>query len=83
MFTSGFCEILSGKAGRILNWVIPQFILGAVDGDTYKKLLEYTETMAHHFGLTNMHILRYRVLEARRCSYTDRSGLSNGFYIKG
>ena len=53
MFTSGFCEISPDKAGRLLYWVIPQFISGAVDGDTYKKLLEYTETMAHRFGLTN------------------------------
>jgi hypothetical protein len=53
MFTSGICEISTDKAGRLLYWAIPQFHSGAADGDTYKKLLEYTETIAHRFGLRN------------------------------
>ena len=51
MFTSGLCEISKKKPGRLLYWIIPQFISGG--GDTYKKLLAYTEKMVRRFGLTN------------------------------
>ena len=51
MFTSALCEISKSKAGRILYYVVPQFIFDG--GDTYKKLLAYTEEMARRFGLTN------------------------------
>ncbi|CAB4002297.1 ATP-grasp domain-containing [Paramuricea clavata] len=51
--TAGFCEISREKAGRVLHWIIPQFISGAVDGDTYKKLVQYTEEMAHRFGVAS------------------------------
>ena len=51
LLTSGYCEISKNIAGRLLCWVIPQFISG--EGDTYKKLTAYTKEMAGRFGLTN------------------------------
>ena len=51
MFTSSYGEISKNIAGRLLYFVIPQFISG--EGDTYKKLTKYTEEIAGRFGLTN------------------------------
>ena len=51
MFTSGLCEISKNKPGRLLYWLIPQFVSG--EGDTYKKLHAYTEEMARRYGLTS------------------------------